>query len=342
LRQFIASSISQMANGVLIVDPLGNIVIANQRAANYLGLKNDSDLHGKSLIDAFEEIQITSKGCWVEILKDVLLKHKGLNIEAQNKRDKDFLIQIAPLDRLHREIGGLIVNMSDISELKSSERRRDEVLGFLSHDLRTPLVSLMALLEIVRNSKPEKNILDVLNKVDMYAANTITLAEEFLQLAHAESGEYINFKDSDLVTVILNAVDKIWVQSEAKKIEIKCILEPDEVWLNIDPNLIERAILNILSNAIKYSPENTVINLSLSESEEYYQCCIQDQGFGISENEINHLFDRYYRAKESRKKADGIGLGLAFVKVVMDKHSGDVSVRSKKGKGSTFCLKIPK
>jgi len=342
LRQFIAGSLSQMANGVLIVDPLGNIAFANQRAVDYLGYKQDSDIHGQSLPEVLDQIHISQKDDWIQIYKEVLLNHQRTNIEAKNSNGKNFLIQFAPLDRQHRELGGLIVNMSDISELKASERRRDEVLGFLSHDLRTPLVSLLALLDIARTKKPNQEIVEILGRVGGYAENTITLAEEFLQLAHAESGEHINFKDVDLVSVALNAIEQIWVQSDAKNIELNYQFEIDEAWLIIDPSLIERSILNLLSNAIKYSPDNSKVTLSLNAEKEHYTVCIQDQGYGIPDDEIEHLFERYYRVKATKQNIKGIGLGLAFVKVVMDKHQGDISVTSVVGQGSRFCLSLPR
>jgi len=342
LRQFIAGSLSQMANGVLIVDPLGNIAIANQRAADYLGYNHDSDIHGKSLLDVLENIIISHNDNWIQVYKQVLLNHQRTNIEAKNFKGKDFLIQFAPLDRQHRELGGLIVNMADISELKASERRRDEVLGFLSHDLRTPLVSLIALLEIAKTKKPNHEVVEILGRIGSYAENTITLAEEFLHLAHAESGENINFVDADLTSIALNAIEQMWVQSEAKNIELNYHFEIDEAWLLLDSGLIERVILNLLNNAVKYSPENSLVTLTLSADEDSYKCCIQDQGIGIPEDEIDDLFGRYYRVKASKQNIKGIGLGLAFVKVVMDKHQGDISVTSEVGEGSRFCFKLPK
>jgi len=341
LRQFISDSLSQMANGVLIVDPLGNIAIANHHAAYYLGKENDTDLHGKSLLSVLENFKANLQTDWPSIFQDILLRHMSVNIEAQNTAGKDFIIQLSPLDRQHRELGGLIVSMSDISELKASERRRDEVLGFLSHDLRTPLVSLIALLEIARTKKPSLEFSNMLDRINTYAENTITLADEFLLLAQAESGENINFKDSDLTTISLNAIEQIWFQAEKKHIELKYRSDIEDVWLIIDPSLIERAILNLLSNAIKYSPENTTVTLTITSSDEHYICAVQDQGNGIPEDDLEHLFERYYRVnstKHPKQKVKGTGLGLAFVKTVMDKHHGDVLVTSTKGEGSQFSL----
>jgi signal transduction histidine kinase len=343
LRQFILDVISQMSDGVLVVDPLGNIILSNERALHYLEDNHHHGLNETLLTEALAVLQIQGTHNWPGLLQEVLLEHRNIQIDAQHKNGRDLLVQIVPLDRSKRELGGLIVNLSDISPLKSSERKRSELLGFLSHDLRSPLVSLLALLEISRSKNPDPELQTLLDRMEGYANNTINLAEEFLQLAHAESGENIQFNDVDLMSVAYNALEHVWAQAEKKEISLKHNFSVDDAWIHADANLIERALVNLLNNAIKYSHPQTDVILSLEKTDTDYLCCISDQGRGIPQQELHHLFDRFYRVSQDDIEAQekGAGLGLAFVQAVSERHSGKITVTSKPGEGSEFCLILP-
>jgi len=342
LRQFIFDVISQMADGVLVVDPFGDIILSNDRALNYLERDSSSQLNGTSLIEALSDVQLHGNITWLAMLKQALLERKNIQIDAQHIDGRDLLIQIAPLDKNNLELGGLIVNMSDISPLKASERKRSELLGFLSHDLRSPLVSLLALLEIssLRNKDNEQQSL--LDRMENYANNTINLAEEFLQLARAESEENSNFSDIDLVSISHNALEHVWAQAQKKCISLKSDIDLDEAWICADAGLLERALVNLLNNAIKYSPNETEITLSLYQDNNHYAYCVKDQGYGIPKEDVPKLFNRFYRVKSDTSTHErGAGLGLTFVQTVADRHNGQITVNSEPGNGSKFCLILP-
>jgi len=339
LRQFIIDVISQMSDGVLVVDPLGNIILSNESAKNYLADDDKKELNGLLLTDTLEILNIQGTTSWPVLLKKVLLEHHNIQIDTRHKDGRDLLVQITPLDRSKRELGGFIVNLSDISPLKASERKRSELLGFLSHDLRSPLVSLLALLEISRSKNSDPEQLMLLNRMESYANNTVTLAEEFLQLAHAESGENIQFSDVDLSTITYNALEHMWAQASEKGIALQHDTTVEEAWIHADAKLVERALINLLSNAIKYSPAQSEVLLSLHRYRDKYYCCIKDQGCGISKHDTPRLFDRFYRVKqEGQAQEKGAGLGLAFVQAVALRHDGEVTVSSELGQGSEFCL----
>ncbi len=342
LRRFISEAISQMGDGVLVVGPIGDIILSNENAASYLGYQSVDELNRNSLLPVLDRLHKYSTVTWESVLYDVLLKHQTVQSEAIHN-GYDLLVQFAPLDRHNRELGGMIVNLTDITDLKTSERRRGELLGFLSHDLRAPLVSLMALLEISRTDTSISSLASLLDRMEAYAQNTLNLADQFLQLSRAESGESINFQECDLNTISLNALEQVWAQARRKNIELKYKECSEEAWIYADPDLIERTIVNLLTNAVKYSNSATIISITIYDSNKCYNCCVCDQGSGISEEDVPHLFDRFYRVKQTSKmQVKGAGLGLAFVKTVIERHAGNVDVKSKPGKGSTFCISLPK
>lgn len=343
LRQFISEAISQMGNGVLIVGPMGDIIIANEKAGQYLCMDSIDDLNNSNLFRVLKPLTINNTLSWVTLLRSVLLTHEYIQTEAKNSNGKDLLIEFAPLDRMNRELGGMIVNFSDITDLKTSERKRAELLGFLSHDLRSPLVSLMALLEISRGQDLTQSMLTMLDRMESYAQNTLGLADQFLQLAHAEGGENINYQECDLTTIALNAIEQIWTLANQKNINISYNFNSDEAWIMADPGLIERTIINLLTNAVKYSSSGNQIVLSIDLNGNQYCCCIADHGYGINTKDLPYLFERFYRVKNNTTTNEkGAGLGLAFVKAVAERHQGSIEVESVPGEGSKFCLMLPK
>jgi len=342
LRQFITDAISQMGNGILIVGPMGDIIIANEKSADYLGRDSIKDLNNTNILLVLESLKVNDSSEWTVLLRKVLLDHEHIHIEAKLEQGKDLLVEIAPLDRMNRELGGMIVNFTDITSLKTSERKRAELLGFLSHDLRSPIVSLMALLEVSKAQEITPSMHSMLDRMESYAQNTLGLADQFLRLAYAEGGENIEYQDCDLTVIALNAIEQIWVQTNKKKITLTYDFQVDEAWIHADPDLIERAINNLLSNAIKYSPSGSKILLSIDLNMNQYSCCITDQGYGIDANEIPHLFKRFYRVNSNNSNNEkGAGLGLAFVKAVAERHNGSIEVSSVIGEGSKFCLMLP-
>ncbi len=141
--------------------------------------------------------------------------------------------------------------------------------------------------------------------------------------------------------VLENSIDSLIAQAQAKNIEINFGNE-EAIWVNGNAELIERAMINLLSNAIKYSPENTLITIEVTTLNEHVIIKIIDQGFGIDEHELPHIFKRFHRQKTSEIHGEkGAGLGLNFVQVVIEKHQGEIAVESIPHSGTTFTVSLP-
>ncbi len=217
-----------------------------------------------------------------------------------------------------------MINISDISLLKASEKKRNEMLNFLSHDLRSPLASTIAMLELAKNKDNIKDIQATMSEIENNTHKTLDLAEQFLQLSRANSHETIHFYDTNFNDVVLNAIDQIWGLSNNKQITIVHKFDRDEIRLQAKPTLLERAIVNLLSNAIKYSPNGARIDVNVQLTNEEIQCCVIDHGKGISREELPYLFDVFRRTQEATiQRQHGVGLGLAFVDAVAKRHSND-------------------
>ncbi len=339
MRRFISDTLGQMSDGLLVVNPAGRVVFANNRAALFLADDPEADLASADVMTLLAKVEIQGAITWTDALRSVLVERSVVRFEGRHGSGSDLLIQMAPLalegDKLH----GLILNLSDISLLKHSERKRAEALSFLSHDLRSPITSLLALVQLCRQESGALSTEELTSRVEHYAQKALRLAEDFLQLARAENASEATFDEIDLVTVAHNAVDEAYPEARAKNIKLRRHIEVDEAWLRGDAVLLERALMNLLGNAIKYCPQGATVGLCLTGDQEGIQCCVEDTGPGIPASELNRVFDRFHRVDSAESRDErGLGLGLAFVKVVADKHGGTVDVHSAPGKGSRFCL----
>lgn len=339
LRSFVDDSLANMSDGVIVANVLGQILIANPRAGWYLCADDGAQLRGRSLYELLDGMLIREGGSWDRLLQTALLEQTRSQVTVRHKNDRDLLIQIAPLSDTPCQPRGLVLNFSDISPLTASERKRDELLSFLSHDLRSPLVSVLALLELTKKKNSLAEIHTQLDRMTGYTEKTLNLAEQFLQLARAEGNQDLAFYDVDLINLLMNAREQVWAQAQAREIEIHDAIEPQEAWVTGDGNLLERALVNLLTNAIKYSPPGSQITLSLTHEQAYFRCCIKDQGLGIPAQDLPRLFDRFQRVhRRNSRDQDGAGLGLAFVDAVIRRHRGQIEVQSVEGEGSCFCL----
>jgi len=339
LRQMnlvVADSLAEMADGVLISNAFGEIVLANASAASCLPGPT-----GRSLLEVLGELERPESLPLRTLLADVLIQQAPAQFYAR-LRQRDLMVQLVPL-RLDARPGGAIVNITDITLLKASERRRLELLGFLSHDLRSPLVSMLALTELARARLGQSPALDdFLARMENHSQAILGLADDFLNLIRADSNEEIQRRDIDLTLIAQAALDKVWPQADQKNIRLAEDFQTEEACCQGNAELIERALVNLLTNAVKYSPPGTAITLSIARRDGFLDCLVHDQGPGIAADELPYLFDAFRRAGGARQRAEsGYGLGLAFVKVVAQRHGGNVCVRSEPGQGACFCLALP-
>ena len=339
LRKFVAQTLENMASGVIVVDPFGDVRDLNEIAARYAG-RERTQLRGQNIVDVLDKVEFNGESL-TELLRRVQLFAETVYGYATSEDGVDLIVHITPFGNEHLPHGA-IVSLSDISELRDSERRRAEMLGFISHDLRAPLVSTLALTQIA-TLKPER-LTDgkTVARIEDNVRKTLSLADDFLHLARAESNDALAAEQVDLAAAARAAVEQLQALAEQKNIVLDIHLA-DGVTLSGEPGLLERAILNLVSNAIKYSGNGARVDVSVSANESHAYCEVADTGLGIPSEALASLFDCFTRvASGEHRKRGGAGLGLAFVKTVAERHRGDVTVTSTEGRGSTFKLTLPR
>jgi signal transduction histidine kinase len=174
-----------------------------------------------------------------------------------------------------------------------------------------------------------------------HAKRSLKLAEQFLQVARAEQIDKTEFIDCEINNIIENSIDEVAAYATSKQIFIQFDFE-EEIWIQVHAELLERAITNLLNNAIKYSNNTSEITISLNKSPSTITISISDQGVGIEEENRMLIFQPFHRLPNQATKNKGSGLGLYFVKTVIEKHQGSISVHPpENGNGSTFQIMLP-
>ncbi len=342
LRQMIDDGLAQMADGVLVVNALGQVLLANRQAGLYLVEDGNKDLIDEPVMRLLAQVNPEDSIDWKQAIRRTLIDRIATRVNARHRNGRDLFLQLAPLAGRPERLGGLIINVSDISDLRQRERERAEVLSFLSHDLRSPLVSVLALVELARHEQSRDASLVSLEQVETQTRKTLELAEQFVELVRAETQDELRLEELDLVEVATNAVEQVWAQAKSRGITLERRFEVDVAWIQGDPSLLERAIVNLLNNAIKYSANGTKVELVVAIKSGELHASVIDQGPGVAPAELPELFDRFKRgAAGGIPGKRGIGLGLAFVKAVADRHGGRVEASSELGKGARFTLVLP-
>lgn len=361
LRQFVTDSLTSLPDATMVTTTDGNVVLTNPAAVEYfksIGMPHVIDTLVPYLFSNMSHPHTIYSNeqdhfSWWHILdlnqSEVLIK----GVEVIDPKSRDLIIKSAPcysakkvLDK--KVLIGWIISIIDISEIRQAERRRDETLHFISHDMRAPQASILALIELQKNPKTAIPHEDFLNRIEKASNTTLRLADSFVQLAHAESNDY-RYSELDFQDILIDATEEMWTLAKAKRIQLITNIPEGDYPVRVDRSLMTRVLTNLLSNAIKYSPTDTIVTCTLAfetkNLNDSIVCSIQDQGYGIARSDQSRLFQRFQRLGYGKSaeqiKNDGIGLGMVFVKTVIDRHFAQIGFTSVPGEGTCFTITIP-
>lgn len=259
--------------------------------------------------------------------------------EAQMTKLED-LVTLRTSDLEHAN-----TNLAEANEeLEELSKEKDAFLAVLTHDMRTPLTSIKGYGSILRDRELDRTQQEHIAKVILRSQDTLLdIVNNLLEIGKLQSGTPILLERTsfDLALVVKSAAESLEASAMEKKITLNYEEVPSPVEVTADEKKIHRVILNLISNAVKYTPDEGEVFIDTSVSGKYAIVNVRDTGYGIPEDELPHIFDRYSRVKKHQTIAIGTGLGLAIVKSLVDAHDGEIDVTSKEGAGSTFTLKLP-
>ncbi|CAB4595831.1 unannotated protein [freshwater metagenome] len=252
---------------------------------------------------------------------------------------RELSVTVAPLN----DSGMILVLISDESEYQKVDAIRRDFVANISHELKTPIGALSLLSEAVLGAKSEPDaVVKFASKMQKESRRLSELVQEIINLSRLQGSDpLLSAYAVDVEDIIREAANQCQINAESRKIEI-VIGEVSNTTVLGDRDQLIMAVHNLIENAINYSPENTKVSVSASIIEGLVEISVADQGIGISESELERIFERFYRIDPARsRETGGTGLGLSIVKHVALNHGGDVSVWSKIAVGSTFALRLP-
>jgi len=348
LRRFLADGLDGMPDATLVFDQEGRMQFRNQAAVMYfqrLGMRPPrvghpaTHLLEKTISDDATR-QRVSEALSGQRPADTTSPWSA-DLEVRDYAGRDLILKCAPIHTAEGNFAGTVATLTDISRIRQAERQREETLRFISHDMRAPQSSILALVEMKQEAGTQDGHADTLTRIATLANRTLHLVDDFVHLTRAESMT-ISAVELDLGSLLQDGVDEFWASAHKRGIALDLRLPLPAAYTRGDQTLLMRALCNLIDNAIKYSPAQTRIECSIDETPGFWRVHVRDQGQGIAEADLARLFEPFSRiGVETRGDVGGAGLGLAFVRTVAERHGGSVEVSSEPGVGSVFTLRLP-
>jgi signal transduction histidine kinase len=349
--RLISEWMNSLPEATLVASASGAVMLANRRALRLY--ETDTPQHssppaaGRHAAHVLREMTASNDAAhYVQRALQMLAERNGITtaseplapmegLEIVDAKQRSLLVKCAIVPAHEAGDAMLIFHVADVTPMRAAERQRDTALRFLSHDMRSPQAAILALIEQRRDAPAELPEAKFKDLVGHYARTTLTLADQFLLLARAQARSP-KATEVDLVPLLGDAADDLWAHASAKRIRIRLVAEPGMLVV-ADALLLRRAFANLIDNAIRFSPDGATVTVAADESEGRWRVTIADTGAGIPEHQLPNLFTEFFRI-DAHGATAGHGLGLAFVKQVIDALGGEIRVDSTVGRGTVFTL----
>ncbi|MDB5287661.1 MAG: sensor protein [Mucilaginibacter sp.] len=330
--------------GIWILDAKTREFLPSDRTKALFGFSPEEDM---SFEDALRNVVLENRSTVITAVESAIKNHSSLYIECPvvippEKKHRWLSITggFSSTDLNNDFFSGISV---DITEQKQNDLRRSRFIGIVSHELKTPLTALKAYVQMLNNwAKKQKDSFTIgaLSKVEKQVKKMLNMINSLLNLSGAEAGKLhltkLTFSIDELISDVIE--ETLFITATHKIIMSPC--EP--IPINADRDKIEQVLVNLLSNAAKYSGTEAPIEIACTLKENTVTVSITDQGMGIAPDDIEKLFLPHYRVKSKEtEKVDGFGIGLYLCSEIIHRHNGKIWVESEPGKGSSFKFTLP-
>jgi len=333
----LASVLENMTDGVISTDRKGRVSLINDSALMMLRMTRDLVLNRPIA---------SILGLEQEYTFEDLIQVKD-SIALDFSTEKEPYILRATFSVTQRETGfvnGLIVVLHDNTEQEKIDMERREFVSNVSHELRTPLTTMRSYLDALAEGawKNEEIAPSFLRVTQTETERMIRLVNDLLKLSRMDSKEYELNTEWVEFNHFFNSIIERFEFSKSQNVHFKRLLPSTDLFVEIDTDKMTQVIDNIISNALKYSPDGGDVRFGVTTSGTYIKVMISDDGMGIPKANVNRIFDRFYRADRARSRAmGGTGLGLAIAKEMIIAHGGEIWAESEEGKGTTIFFTLP-
>lgn len=336
-RRKLSSVLSHMSDGVIAADRDGNIILMNEPAEKMLNVSRET-IHNASIMSLLN-LEVTAT------LEQLYDSNESVLLDFSENKNKYILrANFSVIKDDHDTPTGLITVLQDVTEQETIEQERRQFVANVSHELRTPLTTMRSYLEALadgawQNEELAPRFIDV---TQTETERMIRLVNDLLQLSRLDSKDYQLAKQSvNFTEFFQQIIDRFEMSKEDQFIFERAFSHRDR-FVYIDKDKITQVLDNIISNALKYSPEGGKVRFELLQRENILHVRVSDEGVGIPKSDLPKIFDRFYRVDKARsRKMGGTGLGLAIAKEIIEIHGGEIWADSEEGKGTTITFTLP-
>jgi two-component system phosphate regulon sensor histidine kinase PhoR len=334
-RSKIALVLQEMTDGVLIADNQGHVQLINPAAENMFEVKRDEAM-GRSLAEILRHHQLVE--LWRKCQETE--EQQSTTVELGTRR---FYLQCVTTPLSHVLPGSVLLVFQNLTRVRHLETVRRDFISNISHELRTPLASLKALTDTLQDGALEDPpaARRFLQRMETEVDALVHMVSELLELSRIESGRVpLQFKSTDPADILYPAVERLRLQAERADIDLSVEVTGDLPPVLADPTRLEQVMVNLLHNAIKFTPPEGKITVQARRQDGEVIFCVRDTGVGIPAADLPRIFERFYKADRARSSG-GTGLGLAIARHMVEAHGGRIWAESVEGKGSSFYFSIP-
>lgn len=324
-----------MTDGIIAFDIEGKIILINPAAKKLLSISPEDatfeDVFGKFNLD-------------INMEKIIYLENWTSTEERVEVEDKYVNAFFAPFRNENDRPAGVISVLQDITEHVKLDNMRKEFIADVSHELKTPITSIMGYADTLLEGEYDKEVQQkFLNVIATEARRMAKLVTDLLTLSRYDNNKNKLQKEQfDLGELVKKCQDKLAIEIKKKGHEVNCFVTADVPLVYADKGDVERVVLNILSNSIKYTQDNGKISIYVGFVYNDAYIKILDNGIGIPEEDLSKIFERFYRVDKARtREMGGTGLGLSIAKDLLDKNGGSIDIKSIVGEGTEVVIKVP-
>lgn len=336
-RDKIDAILRSTADGLMVADTAGNLVLLNEAAADLLGIRQE-DVLGRALEEVvkdrlpagIEAPPLLGEGVW------------DLPLAGPWGRGRILQARTSPIRDRKGKGSGVVISLQDRTRDREIDRMKTEFISTAAHEFRTPLTSIQGFSEILlsrRLSPSERR--EFLAYIHEKALSLGRLVADLLDIARIESGQALRLQR--LPWTVREVVRQIapLMRSDSPRHRFRVRLAHPGTLISVDRDKVAQVLENLLSNAIKYSPEGTLVRISGRREGAFYRLEVTDEGIGMTPDETARIFDKFYRADASNRAVGGIGLGMSIARSIVESHGGEIRVRSRPGRGTTVRFTLP-
>ncbi len=331
----IKAILKHMTDGIIAFNMKGKIILVNPAATRLLRIMPEDE----SFEQIFKKLDTDMNMEKIIYLEDWTSSEKRVTVG-----DKNINMFFAPLKDENDRPTGIMVVIQDITEHVKLDNMRKEFVADVSHELKTPITSIMGYADTLLEGEYDKQTQDkFLNVIATEARRMAKLVTDLLTLSRFDNNQIKTEKQQfDLGELVKKCQEKVQIEIDKKQQEVECFVTANVPPVYADKYGIERVVLNIMTNSIKYTKEKGRIKIYVGFVYNDAYIKIIDNGLGIPEEDLKRIFERFYRVDKARTRdMGGTGLGLSIAKEILDKNDGSIDIKSEVGKGTEVVIRIP-